>query len=338
MNFSKKLALASALAMLGAVAARTAVAGDITVYTALEDDEVADYMAVAKKDLPGITFHVLRLSTGDLGARLLAEAKNPRADVVWGFAVTNMLDPRLQAMLQAYEPPAAAKLPAMYRGSDGKWFAATGYMAALCVNTDRLKAKNLPMPTSWKDLTNPVYKGEVVMPNPAASGTGYLQIAAILQGLGDKAGWQMIQDLNKNVAQYTSSGSKPCKMARTGEYAVGASFAFPAMQSIEAGFPVKMVIPSKYVGYELEASGLMKTAKDPKDAKRFLDWTLSPHAAELYKKYKEIITIPGVTPSAMSVKAGLPADVSKVLYPMDFQASAKARDGIIKEWQKVTAK
>jgi iron(III) transport system substrate-binding protein len=65
---------------------------------------------------------------------------------------------------------------------------------------------------------------------------------------------------------------------------------------------------------------------------------LSPHAAELYKKYKEIITIPGVTPSAMSVKAGLPPDVSKVLYPMDFQASAKARDHIIKEWQKVTAK
>src|SRR3546814_20752789 len=77
-------------------------------------------------------------------------------------------------------------------------------------------------------------------------------------------------------------------MARTGEYAVGASFAFPAMQSIEAGFPIKMVIPSDLVGYELEASGLMKTAKDPKDAKRFLDWTISPEAAELYKKYKEI--------------------------------------------------
>jgi len=338
MHTSRKLALAATLAVLGTLAVRTAQAGAITIYTALEDDEVADYMAVAKKDMPDITFHVLRLSTGDMGARLLAEAKNPQTDVVWGFAVTNMLDPRIQAMLQPYLPKAAAKLPAIYKGADKKWFAATGYMAALCVNTDRLKSKNLPMPTSWKDLTNPVYKGEVVMPNPAASGTGYLQIAAMLQGLGDKAGWQLIEDLNKNVAQYTSSGSKPCKMARTGEYAVGASFAFPAMQSIEAGYPIKMVIPSDWVGYELEASGLMKTSKDPKDAKRFLDWTLSPHAAELYKKYKEIITIPGVTPSKMSMKAGLPADVSKVLYHMDFAASAKARDGIIQKWQKVTAK
>lgn len=338
MHISRKLAIAAAVALMGTVSLKVAMAGEVTIYTALEDDEVADYMAAAKKAMPDVTFHVLRLSTGDLGARLLAESKNPQADVVWGFAVTNMLDPRIQAMLTPYEPKAAAKLPAMYRGKDKKWFAATGYMAALCVNTVRLKNKNLPMPTSWEDLTNPVYKGELVMPNPAASGTGYLQIAAMLQGLGDKAGWQLISDLNKNVAQYTSSGSKPCKMARTGEYAIGASFAFPAMQSIEAGYPIKMVIPKKLVGYELEASGLMKTAKDPKDGKRFLDWTLSPTAAELYKKYKEIITIPGITPSKMSLKAGLPTDVSKVLYHMDFAASAKARAGIINKWQKVTAK
>jgi len=334
MKAKRKLVLA--LAAVGILGLKAAQAGSITVYTALEDDEISEYMAAARKALPDVTIHVLRLSTGDMGARLLAESKNPRNDVVWGFAVTNMLDPRIQSLLQAYEPKAAAQLPAMYRGKDGKWFAATGYMAAFCVNTDRLKSKKLPMPKSWQDLTNPVYKGEVVMPNPAASGTGYLQIAALIQGLGDAKGWDLISAVNKNVAQYTDSGSKPCKMARTGEYSIGASFAFPAMQSIEQGFPVKMVIPGDYDGYELEASGLMKTSKNPADAKRFLDWTLSPQAAELYKKYKEIITIPGITPSKASVAAGLPADVSKVLYPIDFAKSAQERGAIIKKWQQVT--
>src|SRR3546814_20268988 len=94
--------------------------------------------------MPDVTFHVLRLSTGDMAARLLAEAGNPQTDVVWGFAVTNMLDPRIQAMLTPYLPKAADKLPAIYKGSDKKWFAATGYMAAFCVNTERLQAKNLP--------------------------------------------------------------------------------------------------------------------------------------------------------------------------------------------------
>ena len=76
-----------------------------------------------------------------------------------------------------------------------------------------------------------------------------------------------------------SSGSRPCKSARAGEYAIGTSLAFPAIQSVEEGFPIKMVIPSDGAGYELEASALMKTSKNKADAKRFLDWTLSPEAA-----------------------------------------------------------
>ena len=189
------------------------------------------------------------------------------------------------------------------------------------------------MPTSWEDLAKPVYKGEIVIPSPAASGTGYLQIVALLQGLGAEKGWAYLKDLDKNVAQYTPSGSRPCKMARAGEYAIGVSFAFPAMQSIEEGFPVKMVIPSKWVGYELEASGLMKTAKNPTDAKRFLDWTLSAQAGGLYSKYKELVTIPGAAPNKAAEAAGLPKDLTAVLYPVDFQKSAAERDATIKTWQ-----
>ncbi|WP_322996299.1 ABC transporter substrate-binding protein [Castellaniella sp.] len=333
-----KTPLAAATALLCVGLMQTAYAKPLTIYTALEDDEVTDYMAAAKIAMPDVQFHVLRLSTGDMAARLLAEMKNPRAEVIWGFAVTNMLDPRIHGELIQYEPEAAKKLPAIYRGKDGTWFAATGYMAAFCANTERLKSKNLPVPTSWEDLTKPIYKDEIVMPNPAASGTGWLQIAAILQGLGDEKGWELITDLNKNIAQYTSSGSKPCKMARTGEYAIGISFAFPAMQSIEAGFPVEMVIPSKWVGYELEASGIVKTAKNPEDAKRFLDWTLSPEAAGLYKKYKEIVTIPGAEPSEQLRRAGLPTDVDKILYPIDFEKSAAERAEVLKKWQQVTAR
>ncbi len=252
MQCMKKLSLVVAVISLGWTQAH---AGAITVYTALEEDEIAAYLKAANAAMPDVKVNVLRLSTGDLGARLIAEASNPQQDVIWGFAVSNMLDPRLQNLLEPYAAKGMDALPAQYKGADQKWFAATGYVAAFCVNTDRLKSKNLPMPTSWEDLTKPVYKGEIVIPSPAASGTGYLQIVALLQGMGKEKGWALLKDLDKNVAQYTPSGSRPCKMARAGEYAIGVSFAFPAMQSIEEGFPIKMVIPSKWVGYELEASG-----------------------------------------------------------------------------------
>ena len=321
-------------AALVAATIGSARAGTVVAYTALEENEIADYVAAAKKSLPDVDVKVLRLSTGDLGARILAEAGNPQHDVIWGWAVTNMLDPRITAMVEPYAAKGAEKLPAAYKAPDGKWFAATGYMAAFCVNTEVLKAKNLPMPTSWKDLTNPVYKGEVVMPNPVSSGTGYLQVAALLQSKGNEQGWAFLKALDANVAQYIKSGSRPCKAARAGEFAIGASLAFAAIQSVEEGFPIKMVIPSDGAGYELEASALMKTSKNKADAKRFLDWTLSPEAAGLYTKYKEIVTIPGVPPSKAAQVAGLPADLSKVLYPMNFAQSAKDRDATLSTWQK----
>ncbi|MBK1836453.1 ABC transporter substrate-binding protein [Azospirillum sp. YIM B02556] len=332
-EFSGKSLAAGTFLIAAAALPTLAQAGSVTVYTALEEDEIADYVAAAKKDLPDIDLKVLRLSTGDLGARMLAEAANPQHDVIWGWAVTNMLDPRVMALVEPYAAKGGDALPTAYRDAGGRWFAATGYMAAFCVNTELLKAKNLPVPASWKDLANPIYKGEVVMPNPVSSGTGYLQIAAILQGQGNEKGWQFLKTLDGNVAQYIKSGSKPCKSARSGEFAIGTSLAFAAIKSVEEGFPVKMVIPTDGAGYELEASALMKTSKNKADAKRFLDWTLSPTAAALYTKYKEIVTIPGAPVAKAALEAGLPADLQKVLYPMDFAKSATERDAILQTWQ-----
>lgn len=335
LSFPRTLStLPAALFTVLLCAAGAAHAGTVTVYTALEEDEIKDYLAAARKDMPDVDVKVLRLSTGDLGARILAEAANPQHDVIWGWALTNMLDARITALLAPYAPKGVDKLKPADKAADGKWFATTGYVAAFCVNTEVLKAKKLPVPTTWKQLADPIYKGEVVMPNPVSSGTGYLQIAALLQSKGSTEGWAFLKALDGNVAQYIKSGSRPCKAARAGEFAIGTSLAFAAMQSVEEGYPVRMVIPSDGAGYELEASGLMAQARNPADAKRFLDWTLSPAATALYGKYKEIVTLPGAPQSKAAQSAGLPADLGKLLYPMDFARSAKERDSVLATWQK----
>src|SRR5215467_10314729 len=111
------LRLACALGLLtGAMGA--ASAGTVTAYSALEEDEIAEYVAAAKRTLPDVELKVLRLSTGDLGARILAESANPQHDVIWGWAVTNMLDPRVLALVEPYKAKGAEKLAAAYRAPD----------------------------------------------------------------------------------------------------------------------------------------------------------------------------------------------------------------------------
>ncbi len=330
MNYWTKSAIA--LAMAVGVASPLA-AGEITVYSALEEEEIAAYVAAAEAAMPDVEINVLRLSTGKLGARILAEADNPQHDLIWGWAVTAMMDPQVLDLLEPYEAAGSDALANQFRDADDRWFAATGYLGAFCVNTARLEKKGLPMPTSWADLQNPAFKGEVLMPDPNSSGTGYLHVNAVLQTKGEDAGWELLKSVDPNMAQYTSSGSKPCKAARAGEYTVGISLAFTAMKSIEDGYPLAMVFPKGGVGYELEASGLMASSDNKADAQRFLDWTLSAEALELYGRYKALITVPGVDTSAAAAEAGLPSDIRRILFPVDFVESANRQSKVKAEWK-----
>lgn len=314
-------------------AAPAAKADEITVYTSYEEDDFAFFLDAMKQDLPDLEVNVLRLSTGDLAARIIAEASNPQHDVIWGYAVTNLLDPQILELVEPYKPANFDRVPERLRDPDGRWFAVTGYLAAFCVNNEVLAKEGLPMPTSWADLTKPEFKGQVVMPNAASSGTGYLQIASILQMKGEEEGWKFLKALDANVAQYIKSGSKPCNAASQGEYAVGTSFALRAVKNVIEGYPITMVIPSEGAGHELEANALMKGAKNKEGAQRFLDWTLSDHAVEAYYDRYEFVAIGGGEMPAKYVEAGMPKDIQSVLFPMDYAWSTANRERILEKWQ-----
>jgi iron(III) transport system substrate-binding protein len=90
------------------------------------------------------------------------------------------------------------------------------FAAVVCYNTVEGQKKNIPQPKSWADLTKPVYKGQITMPNPASSGTGFFDVTAWLQTMGEANGWKYMDQLHENIAQYTHSGSKPCRQAGRG--------------------------------------------------------------------------------------------------------------------------
>jgi iron(III) transport system substrate-binding protein len=318
--------------------AGVAIAKDkVTVYTSLETDETVKYLEVARKDLPNLDIDIIRLSTGELGARMLAEKDNPQADCIWGWAVTNMEQFIPLGMLQPYKPKGVEKLDKRFVHPKYDYVGIDMYIAAFCVNTKVLKEKDLPMPKGWNDLLNPKFKGLIAMPNPAASGTGFLQVASILQMYGAKEGkedgWEFLKKLDKNMGQYIKSGSRPAKMTAQGEFAVGCSFDFVVGELKKQGFPVEFVFPVEGAGYEVEANALLKKAKNPKAAKKFLDWAISRDAMKAYSEFKLGVTMPGI-PS----RPDMPKLSEIKLFPMDFAWQAKNRDEILKKWESLFLK
>ena len=304
-----------------AVAGPASAAETVVIYTAIENEQITDYMKAVKKSLPTLDIKMLRFSTGDISARFMAEKDNMQADLIWGVAATNMLVfERVQPLFRDKTNPPS-------------WVGIDVFMSAFCVNTEVAKKEKLPMPASWADLTKPVYKGHVVMSNPNSSGTGYLSVVSVLQRLKEAEGWKYLDALDRNIAEYTKSGSKPCKDAAAGERAIGVSFEYVALAMKQKGSPVAMVLPREGAGYEMEANALTRKGAGNPAAKRFLDWAITDEAMALYAKYFAAVGVAG-----FPVPEGLPKDISRVVYPNDFEWSAKNRDRILAEWSKRYAK
>jgi len=234
MKRSGLLCVVVIMAMCLAVSAPAAE--KVTVYTSLETDETVKYLELARKELPDLEINVIRLSTGELGARMLAEKDNPQADVVWGWAVTDMEQFIPRGLVVPYKPKGVERLEKRFVHPQFMYVGIDMYIAAFCVNTKVMQEKGLPMPKGWNDLLDPKFKGLVTMPNPVASGTGFLQVASILQMYGAKEGkedgWEFLKKLDKNIGQYIKSGSRPAKMTAAGEFSVGASFEFVVAELI----------------------------------------------------------------------------------------------------------
>jgi iron(III) transport system substrate-binding protein len=210
------------------------------------------------------------------------------------------------------------------------WVGMNVWSSAMCVNTVEAGKKAMPIPKSWADLTQPAYKGQITMPHPASSGTGYLMVAAWLQMMGEQKGWAYMDALHQNMGVYTHSGSKPCRQAGAGEYAVGLSFEYRANKTKKDGAPIAIVLPSEGLGWDMEATGVMKTSKKQDAAKALADWAVTRKANELYAKNFAVVALPGVQERLEFVDA----DVEKLLVKNDFDWAAANRERVLAEWSR----
>ena len=322
--------LVSAAAPTGALAQKT----QLTVYTALETDQLKAYENGFKSVNPDIEIKWVRDSTGVITAKLLAEKSNPQADVVMGVAASSLALLNNNGMLIPYAPLNLDAIMSQYRDKKNPpaWFGMDVWGATVCFNTVEAAKRGLPKPETWKDLTKPVYKGQVVMPNPASSGTGFFDVSAWLTLWGDDSGkgggWKYMDALHENIAQYTHSGSKPCNMAATGEYVLGVSFEYRGNTNKAKGAPIDLVFPKEGLGWDLEAFAIHAGTKKLAAAKKLADWASSKDAMLLYGKNFAITAQPGVAEPLKNV----PPDYEARLVKMDFAVTAANRERVLAEW------
>ena len=72
------------------------------------------------------------------------------------------------------------------------------------------------------------------------------------------------------------------------------SFEYRAVTTKKSGAPIDIIFPTEGLGWDLEASGIMKTTKKLDAAKSLMDWLATPGAMELFAKNFAVVAIPGI--------------------------------------------
>jgi len=330
----RSLIASAAVAAVSALVAGPALAQKtkITVYSALEADQVGPYKAAFEAANPDVEIAWVRDSTGVITARLLAEKDNPRADVIWGLGASSVALFDSMGMLEGYTPKGADQVKPSFRSSKNPmaWTGMDAWLAVMCYNTVEGGKKNLPKPAAWADLANPVYKDSIVMPNPASSGTGYQAVYAWIQLMGEKAAWEFMDKLHQNIAVYTHSGSAPCVQAAKGERVIGIGFDMRGAREKTAGAPIDIILAKEGAPWDMEATAIVKGTKNLAAAQKLADFAVSKGAYELYGKSYAIVGYPGMNPAPPNYPPSADAAMAKI----DLAQMGQERAKILAEWTK----
>ncbi len=326
---------AAFLFMRGAGEEGARVEGPVVVYAAIHEFEM-DRLAKAFEEETGIKVEYVRMSAGEIAARVKAEAEAGavQADVIVGGPMIFHEELKRAGLLYKWEEPPenAAAIEGIYHDPDGYWFGFYLGAIGIAVNTAKLEELGLPKPQGWEDLVKPVYKGYIAVADPRTSGTAYTVLVTLLSLYGEDKGWEYAQKLWGNAGVITKSGAAPGRLAGIGEYPIGIAFGHDILKVKAAGYKVELIYPKEGTGWEIGGVSVLKDAPHLEAAKIFVNWLLGQKAGQLHTDLSfRLSTRPDVEPPPGTT----PITEINVLKDFRWKWATENKDQILRKWEEV---
>ena len=273
-----------ALALLLLSGMSYALEDKLVIVTSLPKDLTDPFNAAFQRMHPGTRLEILNKNTSAGVTYIEETVRNNSSDLFWVSAPDAFTVLKSKGLLQRYQPNATGIPDNMgsfpINDPDGYFFgfAASGY--GIMYNTRYLKAKKLPAPREWHDLTRPVYYGHVGMSAPSRSGTTHLTVEVILQGEGWKEGWGLIKAMAGNFKTITERSFGVPDGVNSGAFGIGIVIDYFGYTSKASGFPVEFVYPTN-TALVPASVGMVEGAPHPKAAGAFIDFLLSDQGQEI---------------------------------------------------------
>ncbi|MCE4615169.1 MAG: ABC transporter substrate-binding protein [Desulfurococcales archaeon] len=196
-------------------------------------------------------------------------------------------------------------IPLKRFGSDGKiyWIAAALSSFGFTVNHDKLKEWNLPTPSTWVDLSNPIFATTPQLsvggadPTKSTSNTRIYEI--MLQVYGWDLGWMILTGFAGNSKIYDASDAVREGVIQ-GEIAVGVTIDFYGYIAMQINPHTEYIMPQKQTAINGDPIALSKKTRHPIQALAFIAWVLSEYGGQQVWLDKDINRLP-INPAVFKV-------------------------------------
>lgn len=253
--------------------------GKLVVYCAGSEDEVEVLTELWEELYPDCDLEFITNGTGELAARIEAEADNPQGDVLIGGSYSiyaGLLD-----YLQPYTSPVLAECLPSYCGETDMYTPMQINVNTIIVNNQMVADLGITV-DGWESLTNEALKGSISYVDPSASSSAREQVINMLAAMAEKNGnsmddnWEFVKAFFTNLdKKMHSSSSKVPQAVANGEYAVGITNEELVLQLMRDGVDVSPVYAKEGITLRNSFMGIIKDCANLDNAKAFVDFIIS---------------------------------------------------------------
>lgn len=252
----------------------------IIVYSSMEQFRNDELQEQLNKEFPELDVYVMYVSTAKAAAKLSIEGTASDADIVVGLesaymskAEEHMADVSSYSHLE-YEEDMIVE--------NGKYLTWERQAGSIIINKTILEKEGLPVPETYEDLLNPVYRNYIAMPDPKSSGTGFFFFKNLVNVMGEDEAFAYIDELAKNIKQFTESGSGPVKLLIQGEVAIGLGLTFQGVNEMNNGNDFVLIEPEFGSPYSVTSTSMLEGRQDNEDIVRVFEFIVNDYM--LYDK------------------------------------------------------
>ncbi|MFV0381080.1 MAG: extracellular solute-binding protein [Breznakia sp.] len=247
----------------------------IIIYSSLEQFRGDAMQEALNKEFPEKDIRVMYISTAKSASKISVEKDKNDADIVAALESSYLI--KVEEQLADIE--GISKLNYVdgltLEDNNNRFVTWERQAGAFVIRQEILDKYGLEAPKTYDDLLDKKYKGLIAMPDPKSSGTGYFFYKSVVNERGEEAALTYFRKLEKNIKQFTESGSGPMKLLIQGEVGIALSLTFQGVNEINNNMPFTIIFPEIGSPFSITGTALMKRSQDNEDVREVYSYLIN---------------------------------------------------------------